>query len=161
MLAPAVIAAPATLPAATDDSIPPLQVRVTIPATPSPNAEFDVSERFTDLLMTVFRRSGYNGRITEVEPRDEPKPGSPVLSLNITDWEKNPVGNIDCRFSATLEAGGQERQLGSFTGTSLGLMTGPGGSGLSDAFDSAAYNALRDLLDHLTKEQLLPGLQPR
>src|SRR5690606_20187923 len=40
-----------------------LQVHVTIPPTPSPNAEYDVGDRFTAIMSDTFRGLGYDGDI--------------------------------------------------------------------------------------------------
>lgn len=91
-----------------------LQVHVTIPPTPSPNAEYDVGDRFTAIMSDTFRGLGYDGDIEWIKNLDEPKPDWPLLRVNITHWERRPTGNLEVRFSATLEAAGKTHSLGSY-----------------------------------------------
>lgn len=136
-----------------------LQVHVTIPPTPSPNAEYDVGDRFTAIMSDTFRGLGYDGDIEWIKNLDEPKPDWPLLRVNITHWERRPTGNLEVRFSATLEAAGKTHSLGSYFGTSPAVMNVPGRFGTSEAVDRAAEDALRKLYDDLAETDLIVGLR--
>lgn len=138
-----------------------LQVHVDIPPTPQPTAERDVGERFVNAMADTFRQLGFAGKVRHVDDLDKKQDDAPVLRINLTDWSTDRVGNINCRFSATLETGGAKRELGVFDGMSSGLMAGPGRFGASRAFDNAADNATRQLFDALAKTELIVGLRGR
>ncbi len=138
-----------------------IEVYVTIPATPSPTAEFNVGERFVDDMANAFRNWGFHGKVKRLERLDQPTSGAAVLRVNLTEWDRDATGNFTCRFSATLKADGQERNLGTYDGTSPGMLTAPGGFGASEAFDKSATDALHRLYDDLAKTDLIVGLKPR
>lgn len=138
-----------------------LQVNVTIPPTPSPTAQDRVGETFVDEMADVFRNLGFAGKVERLDDLDKPKAGAPLLTINLTDWSKDHGGNVNCRFSASIESGGTKRSLGSFDGMTPGLTVGPGRFGASRAFDDAAATALRELFKTLAKTDLVPGLRER
>jgi hypothetical protein len=138
-----------------------LQVNVTIPPTPSATAESRIGDRFVDEMSDVFRDFGFTGKVERLDDLDKPRADMPVLMINLVDWSKDHVGNVNCRFSATLASGATKRALGSFDGMSSGLIAGPGRFGASRAFDDAAKEALRELFEALAKTDLVPGLHAK
>jgi hypothetical protein len=138
-----------------------LQVQVNVPPSWRPMFEDRVTETFVTYIEEVFRRQGFKGKIVEVRWYDEPSPGCCLLTINLTEWRMNHIGNIDCVFTANLQTDRATRHLGIFSGMSLRWMSGPGRFGLSDAFGDAAEDAIRQLYSSMAKTELVPGLQSR
>jgi hypothetical protein len=138
-----------------------LQVQINIPPSWRPLLEDRVSEAFASYVIDVFRRQGYQGDITEVRWYEEPSPGCCLLTINLTEWRMNHIGNIDCTFTANLQTEQANRHLGIFSGMSFRWMSGPGRFGLSDAFGEAAEDGIRQLYDSLARTELVPGLRKR
>ena len=138
-----------------------LQVQINIPPTWRPMFEDRVTEAFASYIFDEFRRQGYKGEITEVRWYDEPSPGCCLLAINLTEWRMNHSGNIDCTFTANVQTERASRHLGVFSGMSFRWMSGPGRFGLSDAFEDAAEDAIRQLYDSLARTELVPGLRKR
>lgn len=138
-----------------------LQVQVNIPASWRPMLEDDVSEAFVSYIYDVFRRNDFRGEIVEVRWFEEPSPGCCLLTINLTEWRMNHVGNIDCTFTASLQTEREIRHLGIFSGMSFRWMNGPGRFGLADAFGDAAEDAVRRLYDAVAKTELVPGVRQR
>lgn len=134
-----------------------LQVQVVVPPTWQPLFEDRITEAFVSYLADVFRRQGYKGEIAEVRWAEEPSPGCCLLTINLTEWRMNHIGNIDCTFTASLQTENAIRHLGIFTGMSFRWMHGPSRFGLADAFEDAAEDALRDLYRTVAKTELVPG----
>lgn len=120
-----------------------------------------VTEAFVSYIADVFRRQGYKGDIAEVRWHEEPSPGCCLLTINLTEWRMNHIGNIDCTFTANLQTERTTRHLGVFTGMAFRWMSGPGRFGLADSFEDAAEDAIRSLYDSLAKTELVPGLRKR
>jgi hypothetical protein len=148
-------------PAQSDPSAGVLQVKVNVPPSADPLREDDVSREFLSRVYDVFQRKGYRGEIKEVTSVDEPASGSPLLTINLTEWRVDRVGNIDCTFNARLQTGGKTERLGLFNESALRTMRGPGRSGLGDSFNDAAEAAIRDLYDALAKTGQVPGLRAK
>jgi hypothetical protein len=138
-----------------------LQVQVIVPPTWQPMFEDRITEAFVSNLIDVFRRQGYKGEIVEVRWFEEPSAGCCLLTINLTEWRMNHIGNIDCMFTANLQTGRATRHLGIFSGMAFRWMSGPGRFGLSDAFEDAAEDAVRQLYFSLAKTELVPGLRTR
>jgi hypothetical protein len=136
-----------------------LQVQVNIPPTWRPMMEDRVAETFASYIFDVFRRQGYKGEITEVRWYEEPSPGCCLLTINLTEWRMNHIGNIDCTFTANIQTEKATRHLGIFSGMSFRWMSGPGRFGLADGFEDAAEDAIRHLYDELARTELVPGLR--
>lgn len=136
-----------------------LQVQINIPPTWRPMFEDRVTEAFASYISDVFRRQGYKGDVTEVRSHEEPSPGCCLLTINLTEWRMNHIGNIDCTFTANVQTERANRHLGVFSGMSFRWMSGPGRFGLSDAFEDAASDAIRELYEALARTELVPGLR--
>lgn len=139
----------------------PLQVQVNVPPSWRPMFEERVSDSFVAQVDESFQRSGFKGKIQQVESIDTPAAGSSLLTINLTEWRVDPIGNIDCTFTANLKTGTTTKSLGIFTYSAFRWMSGPGRFGLSDAFEDAAQGALRDLYRAIAKTQLVPGIRTR
>jgi hypothetical protein len=159
------VATGSVLPAAEEKSPPSkpgtLQVQINIPPTWRPLLEDDVAEAFASYIFDEFRRQGYRGEIKEVRSYEEPSPGCWLLSINLTEWRMNHLGNIDCTFTANIQSERASRHLGIFSGMSFRFMSGPGRFGLADAFGDAAEDAIRQLYESLARTELVPGLRRR
>jgi hypothetical protein len=83
------------------------------------------------------------------------------LTINLTEWRMNHIGNIDCTFTANLQTEQTTRHLGVFSGMSFRWMSGPGRFGLADAFGDAAEDGIRQLYDAVARTELVPGLRRR
>lgn len=120
-----------------------------------------ITEAFVSYIIDVFRRQGYKGDIEEVRWHEEPSPGCCLLTINLTEWRMNHIGNIDCTFTANLQTERATRHLGVFTGMGFRWMAGPGRFGLAESFADAAEDAIRNLYDSVAKTELVPGLKAR
>ena len=120
-----------------------------------------VTEAFVSYIYDVFRRQGFKGEIEEVHWSEEPSPGCCLLTINMTEWRMNHIGNIDCTFTANLQTESKVRHLGVFTGMAFRWMSGPGRFGLADAFTDAAEDAIEHLFTALAETELVPGLRTR
>jgi hypothetical protein len=140
---------------------PVLQVQVNVPPSWRPMFEDRITEAFVSNLSDVFHRQGFQGEIKEVRSFEEPSPGSCLLTINLTEWRVNQIGNIDCTFTANLQTERATRHLGVFSGMSFRWMSGPGRFGLADSFEQAAEDAIRQLYDGLAKTEMVPGLRRR
>ena len=138
-----------------------LQVQVNVPPSWEAMFEDQITEAFVSYIADVFRRQGYKREIAEVRWFEEPSPGCCLLTINLTEWRMNHIGNIDCTFTANLQTERAMRHLGVFSGMALRWMSGPGRFGLSDAFGDAAEDAIRQLYLSLAKTELVPGLRLR
>ena len=138
-----------------------LQVQINVPPSWRPMFEDRVTEAFASYIFDVFRRQGYTGEFKEVTSFDEPSPGCCLLTINLTEWRMNHVGNIDCTFTANLQTDDTTRHLGIFTGMAFHWRSGPRWFGLADSFGEAAESAIRDLYSSLAKTELVPGLRTR
>lgn len=136
-----------------------LQVQINIPPTWRPMLEDQVTEAFASYIFEVFRREGYKGDMAEVRWYEEPSSGCCLLTINLTEWRMNHIGNIDCTFTANVQTERASRHLGVFSGMSFRWMSGPGRFGLADAFEDAAEDAVRQLYDSLARTELVPGLR--
>ena len=123
--------------------------------------EDDITDAFVSYIIDVVRRQGYKGEIAEVRWFEEPSPGCCLLTINLTEWRMNHIGNIDCTFTANLQTDRATRHLGIFSGMAFRWMSGPGRFGLADAFGDAAEDAIRQLYFSLEKTELVPGLRKR
>lgn len=138
-----------------------LQVQVNVPPSWQPMFEDRITEAFVSNMIDVFRRQGYKGEIAEVRWFEEPSPGCCLLTINLTEWRMNHVGNLDCMFTANLQTDRAIRHLGIFSGMAFRWMSGPGRFGLADAFEDAAEDAIRQLYSALAKTELVPGVRAR
>ncbi len=141
-------------------SVPTLEVQVNVPPSWRPMLDERIADALVSDVQDVFQRRGYHGPMKEVSSLDAPDPGANLLTIDLTEWRIDPVGNIDCTFTATLQTAHTSRRLGLFTETAFRWMSGPGRFGLGDAFGSAAEGAIQQLYDSLARTKLVPGLTP-
>lgn len=141
-----------TSPAFAKVSEPPrLAVRIDTPTVFDLSAERDIGEALAVTLSDTFRRRGFEGRIAQIDRRDDAPPGIPVLEITLLDWRVRPSGFVECRFTSTLtDLSGETIRLGSYYGTAvdMGLRT-PFSARRS--FEDAAQNAMRNLYRDFAK----------
>ena len=138
-----------------------LKVHVSVP--PSWNLLFEdrISEAFVDHMREVFHHRGFDRPVEEVRFVEDPTKEPYLLTINLTEWRINRIGNIDCTFTASLQTPDETRHLGVYTNMSMRWFGGPGRFGLSRSFEEAAEGAIEDLYNDIAKTELLPGLRPR
>lgn len=143
-----------------DREVRPLQVSVQLPPAWEIGFNSDyVSELFTDRVYTQFRRMGYEGKVKYVDVFDERTADDHRLAIRLIEWRLNAVGNVDCAFTAELQAPRGEQSLGVYRGTALHSVTGRGRIWLGDSFEDAADSAIRDLFRDLAERELVPALR--
>jgi hypothetical protein len=138
-----------------------LRVQVNVP--PSWNLLLDdrITEAFVDRIRDVFHRNGFEKPVEEVRYVEDPAKLPFLLTVNLTEWRINRIGDIECTFTANLQTPRGTRQLGIYTNTTMRWLTGPGRFGLAQAFEDAAEGAINDLCRDVAKTEMLPGLAPR
>lgn len=134
-----------------------LKVQVIVPPTWNLLIDDKVSEALVERMRDVFYRAGFTRPLEEVRSFEIPSKVPYLLTINLTEWRINRVGNIDCTFTANLKTPRGTRELGQYTNTTMQWLDGRGRFGLSRAFVDAAEGALRDLYTDLAKTDLLPG----
>lgn len=123
-----------------------------------PLHEDDVIEVFGDSIRDAFRRRGYDGQIKELDRADDPKSDLPLLHVRLIRWERTRTGGVECAFSASVRpVGGEERSLGMFTQTELGLMISNRFS-LHEAFREAAERAAEQMYRRIAEQNVIPGI---
>jgi hypothetical protein len=143
---------------------PDLQVTVDVPPTWRPFLEEDIAEAFVSRLAEVFRRSGYEGRIAQVERPDEPVAGIPVLQIRLIEWRIDRTGHALCTFGAALKTDKGETSFGLVTDSAVFWPMTSGHWGMSRGFDQAnaledaAENALQGFYRKVGRSGLVPGL---
>lgn len=138
-----------------------LQVQVVVPPSWRPMFEDRVSDAFVNEIADEFDRQGFNGRIGQLYPSDQPAPGTPVLTINLVEWRMDVTGNINCTFTASVQDNGMARSLGTFSGMSLRWMSGPGRFGMADSYDKAAQDAIEQLYRSLAQTGMVPAITQR
>jgi len=127
-----------------------LQVLVNVPPTWRPFLDDDVAEEFFYRLQDTFRLRGYTGELAQVTVLDPGAKDRPTLTINLSEWRLDRIGNAQCTFSASLTTPAGEKNLGLKMGTTM-LWAHGGRWGLSRSYDaanaleSAAADALNDL----------------
>ncbi|WP_221032820.1 hypothetical protein [Actomonas aquatica] len=136
----------APLASAKSTAVPPaLQVRIETPTVIDLMRETDIQDAISVHLSDAFRRSGFKGRIAQVDHRDDADPAIPLLTIRLDNWRARPTGMVECRFFATLTAtDGSEIRLGSYYGTTMHWGHANRFT-VRNAFEDAAVSALRDL----------------
>lgn len=137
-----------------------LKVQVYVP--PSWNMLLDdrVAEAFTDRVADVFHRSGFGFPIENVRSVEDPAKVPYLLTIRLTDWRINHLGNIDCTFTAHLKTPQASGSLGVYTNTSMRSLSS-GRFGFGQSFEEAAEGAIRDLANDIAKGDLLQGMRRR
>jgi hypothetical protein len=138
-------------------SLDTVSVQVNLPPTASLVYSDWIADAFTDTVRSVFHQAGFQRPIENIRYVDQPDATPYLLTINLMEWRFNPVGNIDCTFTAELSTPRGTRNLGVYSGTSLRISRSPGPWGLADAFDEAAQGAIVDLLRAVVKSELLPA----
>jgi hypothetical protein len=143
---------------------PALQVQVDVPPAWHPLVEDDVAEALASVLAREFRRNGFERPVAILNSFDEPQANVPLLTLRLQEWRLGRTQNAECTFTAGLRAGGQEHDLGLFTGTRLTWISQSGRWGfgraheVADALESAAREAMRDLYRKVAATHAIPDL---
>ncbi len=118
----------------------------------------DITTAFAQRLDEVFHRQGFQGEIRQIALLDQPARALPLLTINLTEWRVDLVGNITCTFTGNVQTGETKRSLGIFTESAFRWMSGPGRFGLADSLGQAAEGAIRQLYDKLARSgQLTPA----
>jgi hypothetical protein len=136
-----------------------LKVQVNMPPTLHYLAEDRISEAFVDRIRDVFAQNGFNRPVEEVSFVEAPTRIPYLLTVNLTEWRVDRLGNIDCTFSADLQTPTATRHLGHYSNTTLRLARGFGRFGLANAFTDAADGAIRSLCLDIQRTELLPNLR--
>jgi len=118
-----------------------------------------ISEAFVDRVREVFYRAGFDRPVEEIRLVEDAEKMPYLLTINLTDWRINRIGNIDCTFTANLRTPVGTKDLGVYTNTTMRWLSGPGRWGLAQSFEDAAEGAIRELCDAVMKSELLPNLR--
>jgi len=132
-----------------------LKVQVIVPPAWHPLIDDQMGEALVDRVRDVFYRAGFTQRVDEMRVVEDPAKVPCLLTINLTEWRINRIGNIDCSFTASLRTPRGNRELGHYTHTTMQWLEGRGRFGLSRGFVEAADGALRDLYTDLMKTDLL------
>jgi hypothetical protein len=127
-----------------------LQLAVDVPPSMSIIHEDEVAEAFAYRVITSLHENGLRGRVHYLDG-DDPNPDVPLLRLNLQEWRVNRVGMVDCAFIASLTNGGQTRDLGAFTGTSLMTWWRHDWWSRAEGYDESAHQAITDLARKLAE----------
>ena len=139
------------LSAAGSKEAPSLQVKIETPTVIDLLRESDIHDAFLSQIDTAFRRSGFEGRIVEIDDVDTAADDIPLLQLRLIDWERGHTGQVECRFTAELTTlDGRTTPLGSFNGRAMSWGRNDRFT-LSKAFEDAAIDAIRDLYRDIDK----------
>jgi hypothetical protein len=132
-----------------------LKVQVIVPASWNILMEDRIADNFVDHVRETFYRAGFDRPIEKLSYVEDPAKTPNLLTINLTEWRMNRVGNIDCTFHADLQTPRGTRDFGLFSNMTMRWFSGPGRFGLSQAFTDAADGALRDLCDAVMKSEML------
>ncbi len=138
-----------------------LKVQVIVPPTWNLLIDDKVSESLVDRVRDVFYRAGFTMPVSELRLPEDPSKVPCLLTINLTEWRINRIGNIDCACTASLKTPRGTRELGLYTNTTMQWLDGPGRFGLSRSFVEAAEGALRTLYTDLAHSDLLPNSSNR
>lgn len=116
----------------------------------------DLADAFASRVADVFRRQGFTGEVRFI-PADESDRGRPVLAIRLIRWRLGRADGAECTFTATIQSGGKEENLGTFEQTRLAWNSGPSRRGLAEALGEAADGALRNLAGKLAQGGSMPG----
>ncbi len=132
-----------------------VNVLVNLPPTASLIYADRIADAFTDEVRHVFYQAGFTRPIENIRYVDKPGDASQLLTINLMDWRFDPLGNIECTFTAELKTPRGTRNLGVYTDTSLRISRSFGPWGVADAFEEAAQGAIADLVRAVVKSELL------
>ncbi len=136
-----------------------LKIEVTTPPSWNLLISDDVAEWFVDGVRSVLLRSGYDGEVEELRYPDDAQKFPHRLSLYVSEWRMNRIGNIDCTLIATVHTPYGEKRLGIYTHSLPRWFGGFGREGLRRAFEEAADQVILDLCRDLVRSELIPGLR--
>lgn len=137
-----------------------VNVLVNLPPTTSLIYADRIAEVFTDEVRHVFNQAGFNRPVENIHRSENAEAAPYLLTINLMEWRFDRIGNIECTFTAELKTPRGTRDLGVFSGLSLGMSRSPGWWGLVDSFDEAAQSTLIDLARAIAKSELLPARTP-
>jgi hypothetical protein len=136
-----------------------LKVQVNMPPTLHYLAEDRIATAMTDRVREVFQRQGFDRPVEEIRPVEDSSRAPYLLTINLTEWRVDRLGNIDCAFSAELRTPAATRSFGPYTNTALRIAYGSGRFGWARGFEDAADGALRNLCLDVLRAELLPNLR--
>jgi hypothetical protein len=134
-----------------------LKVYVNVPPSWNVLLEDDISDAFVSRVRDVFLRSGFDRPVDEVRLVEDPNKQPYLLTINLTEWRINRIGNIECTFTADLRTPQGSKNFGFFTNTTMRWMGGRWG--LARSFEDAAEGAIHDLCNAVKKSELLPAFR--
>lgn len=134
-----------------------LQVSVDVPVSMRPWLDDDVSEAFGVRVSDALSQQGFKGPIKYLRIADKPSADVPLLEVSLIEWRVDPIGMVDCTFTASLTTSKGTKDMGLFTGTGLMVISRRDWFSLSDQFDEAAQSAMHDLYRHILATELLPA----
>lgn len=108
-------------------------------------AEADRRSSIGRIIKEAFKEAGYPISI-KVVPNGSRETGDLNLTVMISSWELNRMGEYECRFSASISSGDQRIDLGMFVGTHSTIVASSTQS--TKAYDTAARKAVGDLMRH-------------
>ncbi len=138
-----------------------LQLTVDIPSSMNRVAEEDVAEAFAYHVSAALHDQGVRGSIHYIVQGDPVAPGTPVLAITLREWRVDPLGNVDCTFSALLRTPAGQRDLGLFTGNSMMRWDRPDWYERQQDFEDAARDALNNLARRMRDTGLLADVPMR
>jgi hypothetical protein len=116
-----------------------------------------IADVFTDEIRDVFHRAGFDRPVENIRYVDQPEAQRNLLTVNLHEWRFDRLGNVECTFTAQLRTPRGTRDLGVYSGTSLGISRSPGWWGTIHGFDEAAQGAIADMIQAIAKSELLPS----
>ena len=108
-------------------------------------AETDRRTSIGRIIEEAFADGGYKVTI-ETVPNNSGKTGDLTITVMMSSWELNRMGEYECRFSGTIANGDQKVDLGMFVGTYSTITISSSQS--TKAYDAAARGAVDKLLKH-------------
>lgn len=132
-----------------------LRVAVNTPPTWNLITEDHAAELLTDRIRDVFHRAGFNRPVQQAKHADQPARAPYLLTINLVEWQPEPLGRIECTFSAELSTPNGTRRLGYFTHSTHRAIGGPGYWGLERSFEMAAEGAVDQLWSAIERSDLL------
>jgi hypothetical protein len=141
-----------------------LHVHVNLPPTTDVWLEDRVKVAFTDIARDVFHRHGFDRPVEEARfaSIDELNDLPYLLTIHLHQWRMNPLGNIECTFTASLQTPAGKRRLGVYSDTEMrgfGTSFGFGRWGIARSFEDAAEGALEDLVRDVARTEMLQQLR--
>jgi hypothetical protein len=108
-------------------------------------AETDRRTSIGRIIQEAFTEAGYPVKI-KIVPNGSREKGDLNLTIMISSWELNRMGEYECRFSGSVSSGDQRIDLGMFVGTHSTIAVSSTQS--TKAYDTAARKAVDKLMKH-------------